>query len=180
MSESGSSDSTSIMSRLAWRAKWRNRWRKWRTWIIGSTVVLVIFVVISAFAPWGPRWVENRIKQQNPVTQPIQPGATESLFKLGRFYQITMRDEEAAEIYTFMLSEWYYNPEHRRAMGIETGEPWVGKALFFLAEIERRRLHKERAYKYFEQYLRDFGRHPDSDPTLNRQAQTAVATFRQG
>ncbi len=157
---------SAIIERLAWRAKWRRRWQKSKNLVILSAVLLFGVPSFLAFTPMGPQYVFDYIVRENPVDKPIQPWGTEWMFKLGYFYSVTMRESEAKKCYETMET-WYW--KNFKKMQLEKGEPWIGRAVFYHAEILNR-THKQKAFEMFGYYLDNFSSHPDSDPVLNQRA----------
>ncbi len=167
--------STSVMARLAWRSKWLRRWQAWKTFIIGTVVVVVGIPIFVAFTPWGPEQIHKYIRQQNPEDQTVQPWATEWLYKLGYFYGLTMREDKALEVYN-ELEEWYDDANR----GIPAGDRWVGCAIYQQAQIldlaQRRRVAASDKYKrYLTEFASEFNPDCDSNPEYDRIAQQRLA-----
>lgn len=98
------------------------------------TVLILIFgAFLLLITPLGPGMYYNSIKKANPLDQPVKPWATRSMFQLGRFYQMTLRTEKAQETYKELMYDWY--EDHGKEMEIPADDPWVGKAIYWNAEI---------------------------------------------
>ncbi len=94
--------------RMARRAK-RDRWfkeNKKRILMIFLGFLLIAF--LAFFTPWGPDYYYNKL-QEKKMSAPdtVAAGYIEGLYKLGVFYNFTMRENDAMRCYN-ELSTLYY------------------------------------------------------------------------
>jgi len=192
---------SSIMDRLAWRAKWRKRWQQWKSAIV--IVVLIIILVPSAlaFTPWAPQkvfaWIDEN--KMLPGSQELDPVFVSRLYALGMFYGSTMREPEATHCWA-KICEWMYGydikrwaaetmtkedkttrlqKEKRRKFGA-TARPYVGYSLYRLGEHLDRRKHKGQAKRIYERYLEEFKGTPDEEPGFTQNAETFLRLYSTG
>jgi len=171
---------SSVMARLAWRAKWRNRFTKWKTVIFLAVIFVIAVPTTFAFVPAGPKAVFDYIERENPQDKPIQPWATEWMYKLGFFYSITMREDDAIRCYE-KLEEWY-NLE-RNPMEIPRGDYFIGCAVFRHAEVmDLSKQRKQIGFEIYQFYLEEFStlKNPQlqSEPDFDNRAQLAIQRYR--
>lgn len=104
-----SRNSTQIMDKLAWRAKWRRRWSEWRNMFVGGFLLLFVATVALVFTPWLPNKIYTETKRDliDPMTDELRPEAVERMYNLGMFYQITMRGDEAMICYRD-IAGWFF------------------------------------------------------------------------
>lgn len=166
---------STVMDRLAWRAKWRKRFKKYKTLIV---VVLLLGIGVPsflAFTPYGPRKVREYIESRNPIDQPVTPWGTKWMYYLGRFYGMTMRKREAEDVYETLLYDWY--ADNGEVMEIPIGEPYSGYALFHLAQLKRGRFKTQEAMELFRWYMEDFAGQEGANPVYDQRAQQSLIVY---
>ncbi len=193
------SQSSAIMDKLAWRAKWRKRWHKWKTIIVATLLLLILVPSFLCFTPWAPRKVYEGIlaTKIDPKTKKLRPESVESLYKMGMFYSITMREDEARECWD-KLTEWYYgysisrwasdslrkkeyrNRKKNRLKFPKKSICWVGYAMYRLGESRNLHKHKQQAKKIYEKYLKDFNRKPGEDKQFTTRVQIFLQMYGAG
>lgn len=184
------------MDKLAWRAKWRKRWHRWKT-VLFVLVVLIIFVPsFLAFTPWAPdmvcEWIEKN--RTDPITQQVKPVAAERMYNLAMFYYFTMREDKAMETWD-KLTQWYYGYSMRRWAARQLtraersrrtikknklafdpdAERYVGFAVFRMGEYLKLKKHRDHAARLLRHYLDEWADKKGADPKFNQQASTIIA-----
>ena len=113
------------------------RVEKFKQWLMYAIVLAIVVVFMCLITPIGPGMYRAKIDKYNKVGEPVKPWATESMYGLGRFYQMTMRSESALETYKELIDVWY--DENGEAMQIPERDLWVGRAMYWLLEAARAR-----------------------------------------
>ncbi|MHC4873837.1 MAG: hypothetical protein ACYTFY_18475 [Planctomycetota bacterium] len=108
-------------------------------------------------SPAGPATLKWYIYKKNPIDQPVKPWATEWMYKLSRYYSITLSDGNAAENYKTMFK--YYHK--RKTTGIPKGDKYIGMALFQDAMLLHDTGHGQQAAHKFKSFLVHFGNNAD-------------------
>lgn len=188
---------STALERLAFRAKWRRRWQTYKKWILLSFLLVVIgILVLMAQAPRVYDWIIEEVKKR-PENEPLPSWAPEYMYKLGYFLEITLREEEAKKCYRTLL-DWYYDgeklgiqdgipltkefiifPDEFDNVAIEEGCPWVGYAVFRLAELLFKN-RKQQAHYMRLLYLHDWCETEGSDPAFDQRCKTLEALYRGG
>jgi hypothetical protein len=171
-------ESTSVMSKLAWRAKWRRRLQQWKTVIFIALLLVVGVPTAAILTPYGPQYVRDYILKENPTDQAVKPWATKWMYRIGYLYDVTMRSDEAMDCYQ-TLADWYFK---EKAMEIEPGDKWVGYALFRNAQIlQLVKLKKMQAVQWYRDYMDNFSQDTnpdyDSDPMFDQVAKGQIAVY---
>lgn len=146
------------------------RWEQFKKYALITFIFLFIATPIVAVTPWGPAQVRAYIEKHNPPGRPVEPWATEWMYKLGRFYSMTLRDDDAAETYR-TLFKWYFKKER----GIPKDDVHVGLSLYHYSIILFDTGHKQKGTQKLEQFLARWGDDPDMDPIVVRTARNRVA-----
>lgn len=95
-------------SRMAKRAKRARFWKEQKKNLLLIFLGTLAIFGFAFFTPFGPDWYYNRI-QNNKFIAPgqITPGVIKGLYKLGNFYGISFRKEQAMKIYD-EIGKYYY------------------------------------------------------------------------
>lgn len=99
-----------VLNKLAWRAKWRARFKAWKKTITIAIVVPVALLSVLVFTPWLPDYYEKGILKyqfEEGSDDHIRHEAVEQMYKLGCFYNYTMREDKGAECF-LKITEWHY------------------------------------------------------------------------
>lgn len=147
------------------------KWEDFKKYCVILTLIVLILTPIIAVTPLGPGAVKSYIDRYNPEGEPVKPWATEWMFKLGRFYGITLRDESAMETYN-ELFEWYFDADRE----IDEEDPWVGIALYRYAMILSNTGHIQQATQKMERFVDNWGDNPEVDATIIHTAKSYIAT----
>jgi len=134
-------------------------------------VVLFLALPVVSVTPWGPGMVRSYIDRHNPPGQPVKPWATEWMYKLGRFYSMTLRDDAARQTY-MDLFEWYFED----AREVPKQDVYVGLALFHYGKLLIDSGHIQKGIQKMEQFLARWGEDPDMDQDVVHLARNRVAT----
>lgn len=195
----GDAPTTSIMSKLAWRAKWRNRWKKWKTVIFLMAILAVVLFIVLLFALPGHIYDyidENKFGEtKGTANEVVQPWAAENWYKLTRLLEISMREKEAMARYKTM-EKWHYGYDlkawclrgykrPRRKQRIpklkihKDARFWVGYAIFRRIQYLRTKSKKEWAYHMAkDRYLPFVKKYPRGrDAVFTRQLETFVLMY---
>jgi hypothetical protein len=152
------------------------RWEQTKKAFVIGVVILLIVVPLLALSPVGPNLVKDHIDEQNPPDQPVKPWATERMYKLGRFYSLTLRDGKAKDVYHELIFQWYAKELEERE--IDRKDPWVGMALYHYATILWNTRHKQDGAKYYVLFTKRWEDVPGVDPMLIDLARKRVMSSR--
>ncbi len=171
------SDKSSIMAKLAWRAKWRRRWAKWKKTILILAMLAIITPSFLAFTPWLPQKMLDSIESSkiNEITGELNPSAIERMYQMAWFYRITMREKEAEKCYLRVIY-WWYGYDMKKWLRMEDQESvvpygfpegytkYVGFCIAELAENYRLHRHPMWASALYQLYLDEWSTQPGADP----------------
>jgi len=192
---------SSVMDKLAWRAKWRRRWHQWKTIIFIIAVLIVVVPLFTAFTPWAPQMVRDAIEQErlDSSGESILPAYAERLFKMGMFYSITLRDDEALRCWDDLCTAYTgYNirrwaadvmnksdrsrkeQKERKKKFSPEAACWVGYSLYEMGQYLDRKKHKQQAKKIYEFYLEEFKGKPYEDLKATQNAEIFLLRYGAG
>jgi hypothetical protein len=191
--------SPTVMKKLAWRAKWRRRWEKWKRVCIVTVIVVVGIPCGLGFSPLGPNLYRKHLIDPikiDPVSGELSPLAAERLYTLGRFLSVTVRENDGIECYK-ELERWYYGidlqAEFEKDWDKEIEPPpldeddenygvmyWVGMAIYRHGEIMNLRRKKQRMRFFMQRFLRDFKDRADTDTENVRNAEILIMRYDRG
>ncbi len=172
-------------SRMAKRAK-RDRWwkeNKKRLLMIFLGFLLICFLCF--FTPWGPEYYYSKLQDRKMASpDAVAAGYIEGLYKLGVFYNFTLRNSDAIRCYDevgslyfgYGITEYSKNPEaaldkrftldDRKKKGLSPGPPfivpssdlkYVGLAIWRVGEIIQKDQSRQFTYRIYNGlYLEDF------------------------
>ncbi len=183
-------------ARMAKRAKRQRFLKENKKRILIGVVTFVAIVLLAVMTPWGPDYYYGKIQARRMETPGvIQEGVIRDLYKLGVFYQNTMRKDDAQRIYNeiatisfgFTFTEFAQNPDAAFAKrsqaeanikkGIGKGPPYpipesdqkyVGLAIWRMGETMDSGPRQFTVRVYEELYMNEFLElHPqDADPEI--------------
>lgn len=133
------------------------RWEQVKSFSFYATLILLVVLPVFFMSPAGPAVLKWYIYKENPEGQPVKPWATEWMYKLSRYYSITLDDKSAAENYKTMF-KYYFNKKKTK---ISKGDKFIGMALFQDAMILNDTGHGQQAAIKFKKFLDHFGNNPD-------------------
>lgn len=93
------------MSKRAKRARW---WKENKKRVTIASLGFLALVFLGLFTPWGPDYyyggIQNRL-MESPTR--MAPNTIKDLYKLGVFYNFTLREDQAMEMYN-EIAKYYY------------------------------------------------------------------------
>ncbi|MBN2712276.1 MAG: hypothetical protein JXR97_07540 [Planctomycetes bacterium] len=181
-------DKTSIMNKLAWRAKWRKRIQKWKSFLFISVVLLILVPSALIFTPWFPHKIFEAIdnNKADPITGVLKPSAVRDMYRLGLFYGITMRANPEGNDCFLEIIRWQRGINLRKAWMNEPQEPiepyvfpeevdeYVGFALIEYARYCRLHQHEYMATELYKLYLQDYANVEGADPKHAAEAELYI------
>lgn len=184
-------------ARMAKRARRQRFWKENKKRIMIGFLVFLFVAFLALATPWGPDYYWNKIQETKMDTPGVvRAGTLQDLYKLGVFYDYTMRSDGAMKCYNeigklyfgFTLSEYSVNPEtafeiRRKAQndikkGLSKGPPFtvaaedlpaVSYAIWRAGEIVGKTQSKQFVYRlYNDLYVEELQEnHPEAlDPQI--------------
>lgn len=197
------------------RARMAARARRQRWWKANKRRVLYLFLgatliaLLGLLTPWGPDYYRGKLEGDKFASPGyVNPGYIEGLYKLGVFYQYTMRNKQAMECFEeinylffgFRIVEFAQSPstalEKRRqaeiavSRGQSSGPPFrvdegeirfVGMAIWRAGEIMRKQFPSQFIARVFDDlYLQEFlaNNEGKDDPEVTQMVKTWVNRFK--
>lgn len=196
-------------ARMAKRARRQRFWKENKKRILYGVVIFLLLVFLALGTPWGPNYYYGKIQARKMASpQAVSDGVLRDLYKLGVFYQYTMREQDALRMfnematlyYGFTLSEYATNPDRafekrrdaeiRIERGQSNGPPfrvsnedmrYIPLAIWKVGEIIQKTQSRQFTVRlYDELYINEFLElHPElADPEVTSLVRASVDRFK--
>jgi hypothetical protein len=98
------------------------------------------------------------------------------MYRLGNFYAMTLRDQQAMKIYQELFNKWYWDKKRQ----IPRDDPYVGQALYQYGILRIRAGHDQQGIQKLQAFIKHWGDNAKVDPTLIQNAKRRIASSKFG